>query len=69
MRDGRIEQVGKPREIDERPRGDSVEHVVALDGLELRARCDSSVSIPPGTEVAVVVPEDGCSLVPPADAD
>ena len=47
--------------------GDSVEHVVAVDGVELRARCHSSVSIPPGTDVSVVLPEDGCSLVPSDD--
>jgi iron(III) transport system ATP-binding protein len=45
-------------------RGDSVEHVVAVAGVELRARCHSSVSIPPGTDVSVVLPEDDCSLVP-----
>jgi iron(III) transport system ATP-binding protein len=44
-------------------RGDSIEHVVKVGSAEMRARCEPSISIPPGTDVAVTLPEDGCSLV------
>jgi iron(III) transport system ATP-binding protein len=45
-------------------RGDAVDHVVAVGDLRIRARCDSSVSIPQGTEVVVSLPEEACSLLP-----
>jgi iron(III) transport system ATP-binding protein len=45
-------------------RGDSVEHVVELDGREIRARCDPSVSIPQGTGVTVTLDRDGCVVLP-----
>jgi hypothetical protein len=32
--------------------------------LELRARCDASISIPVGTEVGVSFRDGSCSLVP-----
>jgi iron(III) transport system ATP-binding protein len=43
-------------------RGDSIDHVVTVGGLELRARCDSSTSIRPDTEVLVSLPAEACSL-------
>jgi iron(III) transport system ATP-binding protein len=45
-------------------RGDSIDHVVAVGGLELRVRTDPSVSIEPGTEVTIALPERACSLIP-----
>jgi iron(III) transport system ATP-binding protein len=50
-------------------RGDAVDHVVALDGLELRVRSDSSLSFPPGTEVAVDIDESACLVLGAADGD
>ncbi|MGH3664811.1 MAG: ABC transporter ATP-binding protein [Egibacteraceae bacterium] len=44
--------------------GESVDHVVNVRGLELRARCNPSVSIPPGTDVTLTFPEAVCSLIP-----
>jgi iron(III) transport system ATP-binding protein len=43
--------------------GDAVEHVVRVGDSELRARTEASVSIRPGTEVAVGFRERSCSLV------
>jgi iron(III) transport system ATP-binding protein len=48
-------------------RGDAVDYVVGVDGVELRARCGPSVRLPPGTEVTVVVPEDAGTLLPAPD--
>jgi iron(III) transport system ATP-binding protein len=44
--------------------GEVVDHVVSLGGQTVRARCDSSVSIPAGTEVDVAVRAEACSLLP-----
>jgi iron(III) transport system ATP-binding protein len=44
--------------------GESVDHVVEVGKLQVRARCSSSVSISPGTEVTVTFPEEACSLIP-----
>jgi iron(III) transport system ATP-binding protein len=43
--------------------GDTVEHVIRVGSQELRARCDSSTSIPQGTEVAVGLPPESCRLI------
>ena len=47
-------------------RGDSIDHVVEVDGVELRVRCDSSQSIRPGTEVSLRLPREACCLIPPS---
>jgi iron(III) transport system ATP-binding protein len=47
--------------------GESVDHVVDVDGFEVRARCNPSLSIPPGTQVTLSFAESACSLIP-ADA-
>ena len=43
--------------------GDAVEHVVALDGLELRARSAPDRVFAPGTEVAIAFADGRCSIV------
>jgi iron(III) transport system ATP-binding protein len=48
-------------------RGDAVDYVVSVNGVELRARCGPSVRLPPGTEVTVVVPEEAGTLLPAPD--
>jgi iron(III) transport system ATP-binding protein len=49
--------------------GDSIEHVVAVGELELRARSNPSASFPPGTDVVLGVPERECWLVPGPPAE
>ena len=44
--------------------GESVDHVVSIGSREIRARCNSAVSIPASTEVAVRFTEQACTLVP-----
>jgi iron(III) transport system ATP-binding protein len=44
--------------------GESVDHVVGVGKLEIRARCNPTVSIRPGTEVTITFPEEACSLIP-----
>jgi iron(III) transport system ATP-binding protein len=45
--------------------GESVDHLVQVGGgLELRARCNPSVSLPPDTKVTVTIPGSACSLIP-----
>ena len=44
--------------------GESVDHVVDVDGFEVRARCNPSLSIPPGTRVTLTFSESACSLIP-----
>jgi iron(III) transport system ATP-binding protein len=44
--------------------GDSVEHVVEVQGAELRVSAPSSVSVPPGQSVVLVVDSAACSLIP-----
>jgi iron(III) transport system ATP-binding protein len=48
-------------------RGDAIDHVVEVGSTQLRARCDPSTLIRPGTEVTVLLPEDGAALLPGAD--
>ncbi len=45
-------------------RGDRMEHVVEVEGVDLKVRGSSQISIPPGTQVALVLDEDACSLIP-----
>jgi iron(III) transport system ATP-binding protein len=47
--------------------GESVDHVVAIGDLEVRARCNPSLSIPPGTSVWLTFPETACTLIPSDD--
>ncbi|WP_395104021.1 ABC transporter ATP-binding protein [Actinomadura sp. SCN-SB] len=44
--------------------GESVDHVIRVGELELRARCHPSLSFPPETEVTVTLQEKMCSLIP-----
>jgi iron(III) transport system ATP-binding protein len=45
--------------------GEAVDHVVDVGGLEVRIRCTASISLAPGTSVAVTFPPERCSLLPP----
>jgi iron(III) transport system ATP-binding protein len=44
--------------------GESVEHVLSVGGLTLRARCHPSVSLPESTEVLVRLSSAGISVLP-----
>jgi iron(III) transport system ATP-binding protein len=44
--------------------GEVVDHVVSVGSRELRARCNSKVSIPPETDVTVRFHEEAFSLIP-----
>jgi iron(III) transport system ATP-binding protein len=44
--------------------GESVDHVVSVGSREIRARCNPTVSIVPGTAVLLTFPQDSCSLIP-----
>jgi iron(III) transport system ATP-binding protein len=44
--------------------GESVDHLIRVGEIELRARCHPSLSFPPETEVTVTFPEKMCSLIP-----
>jgi len=44
--------------------GEVVDHVVSVGSREIRARCNSKVSIPPETDVAVAFHEEAFSLIP-----
>jgi iron(III) transport system ATP-binding protein len=44
--------------------GDSVEHVIRIGDLELRARGNPSVAIPPGAEVSLSFADGSCLLIP-----
>ena len=64
--DGRPSTVGCWRGVVETRAflGEAVDHLVLVEGTELRVRCNPSVSFPPGTEVAVVLSEEMATLVP-----
>jgi iron(III) transport system ATP-binding protein len=47
--------------------GEFVDHVVSVDRREIRARCNSTVSIPPETAVTLIFSEDTFSLIPTGD--
>jgi iron(III) transport system ATP-binding protein len=44
--------------------GEVVDHVVAVGSREIRARCNSKVSIPPETDVTISFHEEAFSLIP-----
>ena len=44
--------------------GESVDHLVSVGSRELRARCNSKVSIPAPTEVTLKFHEEAFSLIP-----
>jgi iron(III) transport system ATP-binding protein len=44
--------------------GESVDHVVSVGSREIRARCNSKISIPAATEVTVAFDEEAFSLIP-----
>jgi iron(III) transport system ATP-binding protein len=47
--------------------GEAVDHVVTVGNREIRARSNSTLSIPPETDVTLVFHEDTCSLIPAGD--
>jgi iron(III) transport system ATP-binding protein len=47
--------------------GESVDHVVSVGTREIRARCNSAISIPPETEVALTFSEESVALIPAGD--
>jgi iron(III) transport system ATP-binding protein len=47
--------------------GEFVDHVVSVGRKEIRARCNSTVSIPPQTEVTVRFGEETFSVIPASD--
>jgi iron(III) transport system ATP-binding protein len=47
--------------------GESVDHVVSVGSREIRARCNSKISIPAPTEVTVTFHEEAFSLIPAGD--
>jgi iron(III) transport system ATP-binding protein len=47
--------------------GEVVDHVVSVGSREIRARCNSKVSIPPETDVMVTFHEEAFSLIPAGD--
>jgi iron(III) transport system ATP-binding protein len=47
--------------------GEVVDHVVSVGSRELRARCNSKVSIPPETDVTVRFHQEAFSLIPAGD--
>ena len=47
--------------------GESVDHVVTVGEREIRARSNSTLSIPPETDVTLVFHEENCSLIPAGD--
>ncbi|MFA9446490.1 ABC transporter ATP-binding protein [Egicoccus sp. AB-alg6-2] len=44
--------------------GDSVEHKIEVGKVDLQARCHTDLSIPPNTEISIVLPPEWCSLIP-----
>ncbi len=44
--------------------GESVDHVVAVGGIEIRCRCNPSISIPPGSDVTITFNEREATLLP-----
>jgi iron(III) transport system ATP-binding protein len=43
--------------------GESVDHVIKVGSLEVRARCNPTLSLPPGTDVALTFPDTACTLI------
>ncbi len=44
--------------------GETVDHVVSVGSREIRARCNSKISIPPPSDVTVTFNEEASSLIP-----
>jgi iron(III) transport system ATP-binding protein len=44
--------------------GEVVDHVVAVGGTEIRVRCNSTISIPPETDVTLVFNQEALTLIP-----
>jgi iron(III) transport system ATP-binding protein len=44
--------------------GDSVEHVIQVGELELRARGSPALAVPPGAEVSLSFADGSCLLLP-----
>jgi iron(III) transport system ATP-binding protein len=47
--------------------GESVDHVVSVGSREIRARCNSKISIPPPSDVTVTFNEEASSLISAGD--
>jgi iron(III) transport system ATP-binding protein len=47
--------------------GEVVDHVITIGDREIRVRCNSSISIPPGTDVTLVFNQEAFSLIPTAN--
>ncbi|MBA2297941.1 MAG: ABC transporter ATP-binding protein, partial [Actinobacteria bacterium] len=47
--------------------GESVDHVISVGSREIRARCNSSISIAPPTAVTVAFREEALTLIPAGD--
>ena len=47
--------------------GEVVDHVVAVGGAEIRVRCNSTISIPPETDVTLVFNQEALTLIPAGD--
>jgi iron(III) transport system ATP-binding protein len=47
--------------------GESVDHVISVGSREIRARCNSKISIPPPSDVTVTFNEEASSLIPAGD--
>jgi iron(III) transport system ATP-binding protein len=47
--------------------GEVVDHVVAVGPTELRVRCNSTISIPPETDVMLVFNQEALTLIPAGD--
>jgi iron(III) transport system ATP-binding protein len=47
--------------------GDAVDHIVRVGGQEIRARCEPSVSLAPGTTVTLCIRPASLSLIPVGD--
>jgi iron(III) transport system ATP-binding protein len=44
--------------------GEVVDHVVEVGGDEIRVRCNSTISIPPETDVTLVFNQEAFTLIP-----
>jgi iron(III) transport system ATP-binding protein len=44
--------------------GEVVDHVVAVGPTEIRVRCNSTISIPPETDVTLVFNQEALTLIP-----
>lgn len=43
--------------------GEVVDHLITIEGLELKVRCPATLSIPPGTRVKLELPREHCRVV------